>query len=66
MEWLFLGQRIFGGVYDEGSDLSSRPQMPVLPFTDAHLSVVHCPVIALPLPCGRRESLQRETKGPRF
>ncbi len=49
---VFLWGSGYFGLYDKENDLYARPYMPVLRFTDAHLSVVHCLVVALPLPCG--------------
>ena len=40
-------------LYDEERDLSSRPQMYVLPFTDARFLFHRCSSLRLPLPCGK-------------
>ena len=54
----------FGGseyfwLYDEERDLSSRPQMYVLLFTDAHLYVYRCRAVELPQACGKAAARQR-------
>ena len=46
-------QRIFFGGYDEERDLSSRPQMPALAFTDARFPFYRCSSLRLPLPSGK-------------
>ena len=46
-------------LYDEERDLSSRPQMYVLPFTDAHLYVYRCRAVKLPQACGSSAGRQR-------
>ena len=40
-------------LYDEERDLSSRPQMYVLLFTDVRFTFHRCPSLRLPLPCGK-------------
>ena len=46
-------------LYDEERDLSSRPQMYVLPFTDAHPYVYRCRAVKLPQACGKAAARQR-------
>ena len=53
---LHIKQKMGSGyfwLYDEESDLASRPQMYVLLFTDAHSPFHRCPSLRLPQPCGR-------------
>ena len=54
------GQRFVDFVYAVPRYTSFRPQMYIFPFTDLHLPVVQCSVIALPLPFGSSTAAVRQ------